>query len=113
MAALAVVEDFDEVEDPGFCPSVAGGPAEVDRLEFEGAPEAFHGGVVVAVALVSGADDATLKLWEVDSGRELGSVYLGWTPLAIAWSPRQLYLFAVANSNGTVTLFDLRHFPRG
>jgi hypothetical protein len=50
VVALAVVEDFDEIEDLGPGLSVAGEPAAVEQLQFEGAPKAFHGGVVVAVA---------------------------------------------------------------
>ena len=59
MAALAVVEDFDEVEDLEFGVSVAGEPAAVDQFQFEGTPEAFHCGVVVAVAPAAhGGDQA-------------------------------------------------------
>ena len=62
MAALAVVEDFDEVEDFGPGVSVAGEPAAVDQLQFEGAPEAFHGGVVVAVAPAAHGGDQAGRL---------------------------------------------------
>ena len=59
VAALAVVEDFDEVEECGLGLSACGEGGPVDQLEFEGAPEAFHGGVVVAVAPTThGGDEA-------------------------------------------------------
>ena len=50
VSALAVVECFDVVED--LRPRV-GARAEgraIDQLELEGAPEAFHGRVVITVA---------------------------------------------------------------
>ncbi len=59
MAALAVVEDFDEVDKCGLALSACGEGGPVDQFEFEGAPEAFHGGVVVAVAATThGGDEA-------------------------------------------------------
>jgi len=50
VASLAVVEDFDEVEDLGPGVGADGEAGAVDPLQFEGAPEAFHCGVVLAVA---------------------------------------------------------------
>ena len=50
MTALAVIEDFDVVEDFGSGLGSAGEIASVDQFQFEGAPEAFHGRVIVAVA---------------------------------------------------------------
>lgn len=50
MSALAVVEDFDEIEDLGSGLEVGGELPAVDQLQFESAPEAFHGGVVVTIA---------------------------------------------------------------
>ena len=50
MAALGVVKAFDKIED--FGPGLLAGskvPA-VDQFQLEGAPEGFHGGIVVAVA---------------------------------------------------------------
>ena len=49
MSALAVVEDFDIIENFGTGLAVAGEVSAIDQVEFEGAPKAFHGGVVVAV----------------------------------------------------------------
>ena len=50
MEALAVVEDFDEIEEfnLGLLAGVKGGA--IDQFPFQGAPEAFHGGIVIAVA---------------------------------------------------------------
>ena len=50
MSALAVVEDFDEIEDLGSGLEVGGELPAVDQFQFESAPEAFHGGVVVTIA---------------------------------------------------------------
>lgn len=50
MDALAVVEYFDVVEDFGARLEVRGEGPPIDQLEFEGAPEAFHGVVVLAVS---------------------------------------------------------------
>src|ERR1700690_3882179 len=51
--ALAIVESFDVVEDVATGLGVAGEGAAVDQLKLEGAPEAFHGGVVIAVGLAA------------------------------------------------------------
>src|ERR1035438_10131789 len=46
----SVIEGFDEVEDglARFAASLEGAP--IDQFLFEGAPEGFHGGIVIAVA---------------------------------------------------------------
>ena len=49
MGALAIVEAFDVIEDFGARLGVRREVTAVDEVEFEAAPEAFHGGVVVAV----------------------------------------------------------------
>src|SRR5271165_1473529 len=57
VAALAVVEGLDVIED--FVPGLGAGvkvPA-VNHLQLEGAPEAFHGGVVVAIAFAAHGGD--------------------------------------------------------
>jgi hypothetical protein len=46
----AVVKNFDPLEDGGAGFGVGGEGAAMDQFAFEAAPEAFHGGVVVAVA---------------------------------------------------------------
>ena len=53
MEALAVVERFDEVEDcqASLGPSFEAAP--VDEFLFEGAPEGFHGGVVIAAGFAA------------------------------------------------------------
>ena len=53
MGALAVVKDFDVIEDFGARLAVADKVAAIDEVEFKGAPKAFHGGVVVAVAFAA------------------------------------------------------------
>src|SRR5437762_8710171 len=61
MSALAVIEGFDVIEDL-HASLVAGFEATaIDQLQFEGAPEAFHGGVIIAVASAAhGGDQAGL-----------------------------------------------------
>src|ERR1044072_3606424 len=59
MSALAVIEGLDVIED--LHASLGAGVEEmaIDELQFEGAPEAFHGGVVIAVASAAhGGDQA-------------------------------------------------------
>ena len=51
MEALAVVAGFDVIEDGGAGLGVGGEVTAVDQFQFEGAPEACHGGIVVAVAV--------------------------------------------------------------
>ena len=51
MKALGIVEAFDVIEDGGAGLVVRGERLAINQLPFEGAPEAFHGGVVVAIAL--------------------------------------------------------------
>ena len=57
MEALAVVKDFDEIEDglARLGPGVE--MAAVDEFVFEGAPEGLHGGIVVAVAFAAHGGD--------------------------------------------------------
>src|SRR5271170_4166463 len=59
VGALAIVEGFDVIED--LSSSLGSGleGAAVNQFQFEGAPEAFHGGVVIAVAAAAhGGDQA-------------------------------------------------------
>jgi hypothetical protein len=53
MTALAVVADFDEVEDHGPGLLVGFEPIAVDEFEIEVAPDNFHGGVIAAVAVTA------------------------------------------------------------
>ena len=53
MEALGIIEAFDVIEDGGACLVVVGELATIDQFPFEGAPEAFHGGIVVTVALAA------------------------------------------------------------
>ena len=62
MTALAVIEDFNVVEDFGSGVGSAGELASVDQFQFEGAPEAFHGSVVVAVTASAHGGDQTGRL---------------------------------------------------
>lgn len=50
MDTLGVIEAFDVVEDFRACLALGGEGASVNELQFESAPEALHGGVVVAIA---------------------------------------------------------------
>jgi hypothetical protein len=47
------MEDFEVIEDLGLSLKPPGKGAAENQLLFEGAPEAFHGGVIVAVALAA------------------------------------------------------------
>src|SRR5579862_5033412 len=59
---LAVVKDFNPFKDGGFGLGASGKLTTVNQLAFKAAPEAFHGGVVVAVARAAHAgDDAGLR----------------------------------------------------
>ena len=61
MGALAIVEAFDVIEDFAARLAVADKVAPINQFQFEGAPEAFHGGVVVAVAFAAhGGEQAGL-----------------------------------------------------
>ena len=59
MKALGIVEAFDVIEDGGAGLVVRGERLAINQLPFEGAPEAFHGGVVVAIALAAHGGDET------------------------------------------------------
>src|SRR5581483_4570761 len=50
---LTVVEALDVIEDLASRLAAGGELSAVNQFQFEGAPEAFHGGVVVAVALAA------------------------------------------------------------
>src|SRR3954465_4859321 len=61
MSALAVVEGFGVIEDLRSSLGAGAEGAAIDQLQFEGAPEAFHGGVVIAVASAAhGGDQASV-----------------------------------------------------
>src|SRR3989442_7437237 len=53
MSALAIVERFDVVEDLGSSAGATVKAAAIDQFQFEGGPEAFHGGIVIAVAFAA------------------------------------------------------------
>ncbi|UCH93264.1 MAG: hypothetical protein JSV88_23705 [Candidatus Aminicenantes bacterium] len=56
--------------------------------------------------ILSGSDEHTLKLWDMETGQCLKTIPLLWMPREIKPAPHQPGLFATANANGTVTLFD-------
>ena len=59
MKALGIIETFDVIEDGGLGLLVSGECPAMDQFPFDGAPEAFHGGVIVAIALAAhGGDEA-------------------------------------------------------
>ena len=49
----AVIEPFDESKDFCLCLGAGGELAAIDELEFERAPERFHGGIVVAIGFAA------------------------------------------------------------
>ena len=55
MEAHGVVEGLDVVEDHEVGLGAGGGDVFAEAFGFEGGPEAFHGGVVVAVAFAAHA----------------------------------------------------------
>jgi len=57
MESLAVVKDFDEIEDGLAGLRARLEVAAVDEFVFEGAPEGFHGGIVVTVAFAAHGGD--------------------------------------------------------
>lgn len=86
--------------------------AELDTLRF--VPPVGHGAEVNAVAFsatgkyaASGADDKTVRLWEVATGRELRQ-FIGheMDVKAVAFSPDEKYL-ASASDDGTLRLWDM------
>ena len=59
MEALGVIKAFDVIEDGGAGSLVGGERPAIDEFPFEGAPEAFHVGIIVAIALAAhGGDEA-------------------------------------------------------
>ena len=62
MSALAIVKAFDVIKDLAAGLGTGGEVAPVNQFELEGAPEAFHGGVVVAVTFAAhGGEPANLS----------------------------------------------------
>src|SRR4051812_6320063 len=61
MDALAIVECFDVIEDLCTSLSTVIKATAINQLEFEGAPEAFHGSIVITIAAAThGGDEAGL-----------------------------------------------------
>ncbi len=56
--------------------------------------------------LASGGWDATIKLWEVASGRELLTLHRAWSTTSIAFSPDEQTL-AVGSTDKTITIWDI------
>ena|ERR1051325_3333855 len=59
MGALAVVESFDVIEEFGAGMSLILKAGAIDQFEFQGAPEALHRGVVIAIAPAAHRRDQT------------------------------------------------------
>src|ERR1019366_3275206 len=53
MGAVTIVKAFDVIKDLGACLVAGDEVAAVNQFQLAGAPEAFHGGVVVAVAFAA------------------------------------------------------------
>lgn len=90
MEALAVVKHFDKIED-----GLAGlGPgcemAAVDELLFEGAPEGFHGGIVITVGFAAHGSDglsvlegvAVVETGILDTAIRMKNQACGWLTLS-------------------------------
>ena len=84
-----------------------------ELIGFLGSPNLKHSFAVTCAAvspdgryMVSGSDDNTLKLWDLETGQCIKTIPLSWIPMEIKPAPHQSGLFATANANGTVTLFD-------
>ena len=62
MSALAIIECFDVIEDLGASLGAGVKDTAINQFQFESGPEAFHGGVVIAVAPTAhGGDQAGLN----------------------------------------------------
>ena len=59
MSAVAIVKGFDVIEDFGTSLAAGSEVAAIDQFEFKGAPEAFHGGVVVAIGFAAHGGEET------------------------------------------------------
>ena len=59
MGALAVVERFNVIEDLPAGLGAGGKAMAIDQFQFEGGPEAFHGGVVITVAAAAHGGELT------------------------------------------------------
>ena len=59
MRSLAIVKAFDVIEDFPACLLARDKGTAIDQVEFKAAPEAFHGGIIVAVALAAHGGDET------------------------------------------------------
>ena len=57
MGALAVIERFDVVEKSGASLLACDEVGAINQFEFQSASEAFHGGIVVAVAFTAHGRD--------------------------------------------------------
>ncbi|WP_236861734.1 WD40 repeat domain-containing protein, partial [Candidatus Magnetominusculus xianensis] len=57
--------------------------------------------------LISGSYDNTLKLWDIDSGKEIATIELLWRVNDIKFSPLNPNVIITANANGTLTSFDI------
>ncbi|NIM14810.1 MAG: hypothetical protein GTO45_22710 [Candidatus Aminicenantes bacterium] len=58
--------------------------------------------------VLSVSDDSTIKLWDIQTGQCIKTIPLLWIPHDIKAFPGKPGVFATANGNGTVTLFDFR-----
>lgn len=84
-----------------------------ELMGFLGSPNLKHSGAVTCVDvspdgiyIISGSIDNTLKLWDLETGQCIKTIPLPWIPMEIKPAPHKPGLFATANANGTVTLFD-------
>lgn len=91
-----------------------------ELIGFIGSPNLKHSGVVNCAVIspdgkwiISGSDDHTIKLWEVETGKCVKTIPLLWIPRDIKAMPGKPGFFATSNSNGTVTFFDFREILSG
>jgi len=78
VSALAVIKGFDVIKDlsAGIGAGEEGG--SVNKFEFESAPKAFHGGVVIAVGFAAhGGDEAGLGKREAIVGAGILNTTIG------------------------------------
>jgi len=74
---------------------------------------AGHEGIVWSVVfsldgkyIISCSWDYTIKIWECETGECIRTITLLWRPKEIKPNPKKPGLFACANGNGTIALFD-------
>src|SRR5689334_19787280 len=90
MGALAIVECFVIIEDLRASLGTVVKATAVNQLEFEGAPKAFHGSVVITIAPAThGSDEAGLTEGVTIIGAGILDAAIGMEQQVAGWSAMQ------------------------